>query len=209
MGDRDADGQPDPRFNILRRIDRDICEMLGLAKGVLADGRVVEAEAQALREWALMHPQVIDCWPGNALHHRLELIFHDGSVAAEEREDLADLLRQMVGGEAGVMGGASTATTLPLDRPPPLVIFPRRRFVFTGKFAFGPRTACEEAVEKLGGYCGSSVSLDTHYVVIGTFGSRDWIHTTHGRKIQQAVEYRDAGRDLAIIGEDHWAEMIP
>jgi hypothetical protein len=42
----------------------------------------------------------------------------------------------------------------------------------------------------------------------GTFGSRDWVHTSFGRKIQKAVDYRTSGSRLAIVGEDHWARCI-
>jgi hypothetical protein len=51
--------------------------------------------------------------------------------------------------------------------------------------------------------------METNYVVIGTFGSRDWVHTSFGRKIEKAVDYRTKGYPLAIITEDHWAAQLP
>ncbi len=48
----------------------------------------------------------------------------------------------------------------------------------------------------------------TNYLIIGTFGSRDWVHTSFGRKIEKAVQYRIAGCRLAIVGEDHWAASL-
>jgi hypothetical protein len=74
--------------------------------------------------------------------------------------------------------------------------------VFTGKFAFGPRRVCEAAVEALGGRAGSSVTRVTNYLVIGTFGSRDWIHTSHGRKIEQAVNTGPPGSDSRLCRGD-------
>jgi hypothetical protein len=46
-------------------------------------------------------------------------------------------------------------------------------------------------------------------LIVGTFGSRDWVHTSFGRKIEKAVTYRRAGQRLAIISEDHWAGSLP
>lgn len=50
----------------------------------------------------------------------------------------------------------------------------------------------------------ASVSKKLDYLVIGEIGSRDWIHSTHGRKIEKAVELRNGGARLAIVSERHW-----
>lgn len=47
----DPDGQAlNLAFNRARRTERDVCELLGLAKGLLADGVVTESEATLLRD---------------------------------------------------------------------------------------------------------------------------------------------------------------
>jgi len=138
--DLDPHGQPfNLRFNRARRAERDLSEMLGLAKGVLADGLVTEAEAELLRNWALHHPDATEQWPVNILKERLDRIFADGRVQEAERQDLSSLLESIVGGTAGVIVGEDAATELPIDRPPPTLVWQDSIFVFTGKFAFGPR----------------------------------------------------------------------
>jgi NAD-dependent DNA ligase len=114
----------------------------------------------------------------------------------------------IVGGTAGMVAGTDAATELPLDRPPPQISWSGSIFVFTGKFVFGPRSACERQVTSLGGHAEKSITKRTRYLVLGTFASRDWIQTSFGRKIEKAVEYRDAGVPLAIVGEDHWATSL-
>jgi hypothetical protein len=42
-------------------------------------------------------------------------------------------------------------------------------------------------------------------VIVGEGGSRDWLHSSYGRKIQEAVDYRDKGAMISIIPERHWA----
>ena len=203
---RDDDGQPiNASLNQRRRADRDITEMLGLAKGILADGIVQPSEVETLRLWLNAHPSATHTWPVSAVWERLERIFRDGRVDDEEREDLGELLRQVVGGDAGTIGTAAATTELPVDRPAPPVIWERQLFVFTGKMACGTRGRCQERVLGRGGVCESDVTRRTNYLVLGSLGSRDWKHTSFGLKIEAAVALRSAGHKLAIIGEEHWA----
>jgi NAD-dependent DNA ligase len=206
----DAHGQPfNVRFNRARRAERDLSEMLGLAKGLLADGIVTDDEAALLANWAAKHPDATEQWPVSILKARLDRVFEDGKVDEDERRDLSELLASIVGGTAGIMVGEDAATVLPLDDPTPDLTWTGSVFVFTGKFAFGPRADCERQVIKLGAACERTITHRTRYLVIGTFGSRDWVHTSFGRKIEKAVQYRDDGHSLAIIAEDHWASSLP
>jgi hypothetical protein len=207
MNDLDPHGQPyNLHFNRARRAERDLSELLGLAKGLLADGVVTEPEADLIRQWVSGHPDAVDQWPVNMLHARLQCMYEDGRVDDRERQDLAELLQALVGGNAGIIVGEDAATDLPVDQPPPPLIWAGSVFVFTGKFAFGPRSVCERQVARLGGVCERTVTKRTSYLVIGTFGSRDWVQTSFGRKIEKAVAYREAGRQIAIVSEDYWAE---
>lgn len=205
----DADGQPlNPYFNRQARADRDITEMLGLAKGILADGIVQPSEVEAIRLWLNAHPSAARDWPVSAVWDRLERIFADGRVDADEREDLGELLRQVVGGDAGVLSQHGATTELPFDRPAPTIIWQGRVFVFTGKMACGTRKHCQDAAVGRGGVSDGTVTRRTNYLVLGAFGSRDWKHTSFGRKIEDAVALRDAGQSLAIISEQHWVRSV-
>ena len=97
------------------------------------------------------------------------------------------LLDQLVSGELSAVCDTDAATTLPLDQPPPTLAWVGMTYVFTGKFAFGTRRDCEREVEKRGGACESTITKSTSFLVIGTFGSRDWVHTAFGREIEKAV----------------------
>lgn len=209
----DAHGQPDARFNAKRRIDRGVSELLGLVRGILVDGVVSEGEAHALHGWLQANPDLEGVWPVNVLAARLERIFEDGVVDTDEREDLAELLKQMVGGgehsSYGIALGHSGATTLPLDEPAPCLKFNGLVYVFTGKFAYGPRKVCEQVVVELGGVCEKNITQRTNVLVIGTFGSRDWVQSPYGRKIEKAVKYRQEGLPVSLVSEDHWAMTLP
>lgn len=202
-----ADAQPPGAFNASRRIDRGIHEMLGLCRGVLADGKVSTDEALLLMNWMLANQDLTDQWPASALVQRLDRIFADGVVDPEEQEELADLLREITGILEGGEQGVGRSTTLPLDRPPPGLRFAGWEYVFTGRFACGTRRWCQQAVERLGAATTSDVTLRTNVLVVGTYGSRDWAHSSFGRKIEKALEYRRK-TEIVIVDEAHWSGFL-
>jgi len=205
----DVHGQPlNLRLNAARRAERDVSELLGLAKGVLADGVVNDDETRYLNEWAAGHPDALARWPVSLIFSRLQQIFSDGRVDEGERGELKELLASLIGGTESVMLGYDAPTTLPLDHPPPPISWDGEIYVFTGRFAFGTRAHCAREVTSRGGQVDDSVTRRTSFLVVGTFSSEDWATTSYGRKIQRAAELRDAGLALRIVGEDHWANAL-
>jgi len=193
--------------------DQGIAEMLGLVRGVLADGVVNDAEAEALAAWVREHPTVTRHWPGDVLHRRLERIFADGRVDDAERADLADLLTRILegapapeGNRGGEGGGGSVD---PFDDPPPFLRFQGRTFVFSGRFAYGSRAACHRAVVRLGGRYAAEVDGGTDYLVVGTFHGRDWAESHAGPEIQRALRARREGGKVAVVSEAHWVASLP
>ena len=98
----------------------------------------------------------------------------------------------------------------PFDRPQPSVLFPKHTFIFTGKFAFGTRKACQDAVVSCGGLAPDqkSVSHLIDYLVIGTEGSKSWRRGTYGNKIEDAILSRRDYGSPAIISEEHWVVAL-
>jgi hypothetical protein len=206
----DVHGQPlDPRINRVRCLERDLSELLGIAKGMLSDGVVNEAEATYLMAWGVSHPDAMAQWPTGLIVARLTQYFADGTIDDVERVQLQELLAALVDGTASLLLGYEGATTLPLDTPPPIIRWgPREVYVFTGRFAYGTRNDCQREVTNRGSVCEPTVTRRTSFMVIGTFGSEDWRHSSFGQKIQRAVDLRGGGSPLRIVGEDHWASAL-
>lgn len=139
---------------------------------------------------------------------RLAQYFSDGRIDDDERAELKALLEALIGGTESVLVGSDAATQLPLDSPAPLISFERELYVFTGRFAYGTRRDCEREVLTRGGAVADDVTQETSFLIIGTFGSRDWSQTSFGRKIRRAVELRGGGMPIRIVGEDHWSKAL-
>lgn len=204
----DDHGQPvNRRLNYRKIEDRQIDELIGMCKMAIGDGHVDMAEVKALLSWLENNQEASDRWPANVLHDRIANILEDGIVDQEEEGELIDLLMQVTGQPIDKTL-AQMSSTLPLCRPFPEIAFADRNFCLTGKFFYGPRKHCEKAIEELGGHSASSPSGKTDYLVIGMIGSTDWIHSTHGRKIEAAVELRETGKKIRIVSEEHWTKYL-
>ena len=206
----DQDGQPLVKaFRSNAVIDRQIDELIGLIKGVMADGMVHQGEVEFLMRWIEVNRDVKDKWPAKAIYPRLMAALEDGNLTLEEEGEIMDILMAAVGGNtAPLIGESSNSTSLPYTAPVPEIVVEGRVFCFTGKFHSGSRNWCQSAVTVRGGQIADGITKKLHYLVIGEIGSRDWLHSTHGRKIEKAIQYNDAGGAIAIVPERHWFESL-
>lgn len=202
----DDNGQPlNKRLGAARLMDRKVDQLMGLCEGIIADGSVVQREAEFLRGWVANNPELIGMWPANVLFARLEECLGDGVLDESEEQELLTLLMDIAGIHTGE---GKTASTLPLCSPQPELLFEGKRFVLTGKFASGSRKECEAIIADLGGEAVKGVSGQVDYLVIGTLVSDQWAHESYGRKIEKAVELRNSGKGVSIVSEEHWAGHI-
>lgn len=202
----DEHGQPVSRaVNARRRADRANDELIGLCRGMLADRRINQEEADFLSQWMEINPDVLNKYPGNLIHARVCEYLEDGILDADEKIELFEFIARMIGHTETPLP-VTTSTSLPFDMPMPDLIFDGCEFCLTGRFAYGTRMDCNLLIKSLGGSLCSTPLKRGCVVVIGFIGSPDWIHSTHGRKIEAAIEYRDAGHPISIVSEDHWMQ---
>ena len=65
----------------IRIQDRLIDELIGISRGVIADGEVDEREAIFLGQWIEQHREVAGKWPVNVLYARLTEMLKDGILS--------------------------------------------------------------------------------------------------------------------------------
>ena len=188
--------------------DRTLDQLIGMAQMAVADGKVTEAEAHVLRKFlqrASLHPTQIT----DTLLSRLNDFFEDDVLDHEEASELLELLESIAGGDLE-HGELARPASLPLCVPVPEVRVAGSVFCFTGTFAFGSRSVCQNVIFRYGGQCErSSVTFDTDYLVIGSYVSDSWKHENFGRKIEKAIDYRARKKGaLSIIGEDTWLQAL-
>lgn len=207
----DENGQPiNQRYRGQAVQGRQIDELIGIVKGVLADGVICQQEVEFLLRWLESNRNAASEWPANVLYSRIAAAMEDGRLDEEEESDIMALLLQTVGGASVPQqdDASSNSTSLPLSDPLPAIEVPDHSFCFTGKFASGTRSWCESAVIERGGLALPSITKKLNFLVIGEIGSRDWLHSTYGLKIKKALDYRASGVPLSIVSERHWHEQV-
>lgn len=194
-------------YNQTQINDRQVNELIGMARGIAADNLVNQAEAESLLNWLIANQAISDNPVVSTLMVRVYDMLSDGVLDTEEAEELLGLLNDLVGGNIEI-GEALKATALPLDDPAPMIEFTDRALCFTGTFAFGKRKDCEAEVARRGGKVGT-VNKKTGYLIIGAYATSSWAHSAYGRKIEKAVEYRDTQQaPIAILSEEHWVSFL-
>jgi NAD-dependent DNA ligase len=208
--DVERDRAPGANMTKSRRVDRASNELVGICRGLLADGHVSQQEAEFLKGWIERNAEFVGDYPFSAIYNLLAEILRDGVIDDEESADLHDTLIRFVGGEAFEASAqtASLSTALPIDVPAPAISHSGAVFVVTGTFTYGARSRVTEAIQTRGGLVSAAPSRKVNYLVIGELGSRDWINSNAGTKIMKAVELRGAGHPIAIVGESHWASSL-
>jgi NAD-dependent DNA ligase len=192
------------KFNRNKIQDRQVDTLIGLSKGLAADGKVDQAEAEFLLSWLVQNRQASDNPLIENLLNKVSEMLEDGILDKEESEELLKILHS-ISGESSEIGELAKTSSLPINDPLPSVVIQDNSFLFTGTCAFGTRKQCQEAIESLGGINAKGVTKSLNYLVLGTYVTDSWIHESFGRKIEKAVEYRDNGIPLIIISEEHWA----
>ena len=189
-----------------RLASRQVDELIGLARGLCADGTINQAEVEFLEKWLGANLHLTDQPLVRVLFDRVRTILADGTVSEEEQRDLFDCLTSL--GTCDLeLGEVLKSTTLPLCSPAPDLEFLGRRYTFTGTFRFGQRKDCEQAVFDRGGDAGS-LTRHTNYLVIGVYATESWKHSSAGNKIIKACEMRDSGIPISIVSEEHWASFL-
>ena len=202
-----SEGKLHMLFNRARIDDRQINELIGLAHGIIADGKVNQAEAKHLQKWLAANSEVSGNPVVGTLFLRVDEMLRDGHLGANESSELLETLTRFAGGDFE-LGEMLKSTDLPLDDPQPVPIFQERRFCFTGTFAYGSRSDCSRAIESRGGAREERPTRNTNYLVVGAYATDSWAHSAWGRKVEKVLDLREKGTTIAIIGESHWARFI-
>ena len=194
------------KYSRARLDDRQVTELIGIARGLIADDFLSDPEIEFLHKWLAASAVVTTNPLIGMVEERLTMVLDDGIVDEDERRDLFDLLKRLTANDFE-LGEVLRSTELPLCTPKPHIEFEHKRFCFTGTFAFGSRNECSAEVTSRGGTAGG-LTKKTDFLVIGEYATESWAQSSWGRKVESAVSNRDAGLPVRIVSEAHWRTSL-
>lgn len=205
----DDDGQPIIQgFNAYSNIRKATEHLLGICQGLIGDGQLTPQEVIFLNTWLANHQDNLAEWPGNIIVARVREVMSDRVISTEECLDLMTTLQALLGGGLEQDAGAGgLSTVLPVD-PIAGMAIPGSLYCFTGKFIYGTRSRCAQAVIARGGQVATNVSQKLDYLVIGQLASRDWAQSSYGTKIEAVMGWKQAGHPIKIIMEATWSRYL-
>lgn len=188
--------------------ESDLHLLNGLCKGLISDRNLNDDEIRYLDWWLSHNGALKDNYPGRELYVLVKEVLKDGVITANESAALHKALVDFTGCDldSGVVDGL--ATRLPIDDVADLKI-QGMVFCLTGAFVAGKRSIVEGLIVKNGGSVTDGITKKLDYLVIGTLSSRDWKFSSHGRKIEKAINYRDEGGKLKIVSEEMLFGSLP
>ncbi|HGM4778311.1 TPA: BRCT domain-containing protein [Serratia marcescens] len=190
-------------------VESDLHLLNGLCKGLISDRDLSEHEIKYLDWWLTQNGALKNNYPGRELYALVKDILSDGVITPEESATLHKALVDFTGCdlESGVVDGLATRLPVDTDFSPEIN---GKVFCLTGVFMAGKRSIVEERVKAAGGHVIGNITKKLDYLVIGTLSSRDWKFSSHGRKIEKAISYRDEeGAKLKIISEENLFDLLP
>ncbi|EBH6782433.1 NAD-dependent DNA ligase [Salmonella enterica] len=189
--------------------ESDLHLLNGLCKGLISDKALSDEEVRYLDWWLTQNGTLKNNYPGKELYKLVKEILNDGVITAEESQTLHKALVDFTGCdlESGVVDGLSTK--LPVDSDAEIEL-EGKIFCLTGVFMAGKRSHVEDILKRCNGLISNTVTKKIDYLVIGTLSSRDWRFSSHGRKIEKAISYRDnEGVGLKVISEEMLFDALP
>ena len=186
-------------------------ELLGLARGMLADQELSNTEIEFLQAWLSEHAEVTRNFPGSVVQTRIEEVLEDGIITEEERSHLVQTLQQLIDDKLEQLAEQVDITELWFDEAGE-IDFDRSRFCLTGNFIYGPIRVCSMAIEQRGGEVSTSLAEGAFdsplFLVVGALGVDEWREGGLGRQIETAMRMSAIGAPVKIIPEDSWVSQL-
>jgi len=193
--------------NPTENLKQSLGELLGVARGLLADQVLTDGEINFLHDWLEDRYHMTSSFPGNVIHRRIKEVLEDGIVTEEERSHLVNTLTMLVEDRLEDLAEQVDLTELWFDEVG-LIDFSQSKFCLTGNFVYGPLEFCESAIKERGGVVDQSVDQEVQYLVVGGLGVDEWRSGGLGSKIEKAMRLRAQNNSVKIIPEDSWVAHL-
>jgi NAD-dependent DNA ligase len=189
------------------KLKQSLGELLGLARGLMADQVLTNSEIHFLHDWLEQRYSMTSSFPGNVIHERIKDVLEDGVITEEERSHLVGTLNMLIEDRLEDLAEQVDLTELWFDEVG-LLDFNKTRFCLTGNFVYGPKDVCQSAIEQRGGIVSPAVGDELQVLVVGGLGVDEWRSGGLGTKIESAMKLRARRKSIKIIPEDSWVTNL-
>jgi len=160
-----------------------------------------EQEVEALSDWLRANESIKEIWPANIIIGRFSKLLANGDKSTAERDDFLALINQITGAQVDASKEAIEEAADFFADTIDNLNFENTTFCLTGDFVSGDRSVVEKILHERGALTSTSVNSDTDYLLIGAFAARNWMDTSHGRKIEKVLQLKRKGVNVTIITE--------
>jgi hypothetical protein len=183
-------------------------QLLGLITGLMADGTLNDPEIKMLDTWLTANQSVAEVWPGSDIWLAVKYTLRNSTITEDDRAILQENLKTFTTSQFSETGSVSAEVVgIDFDEICEVNLY-RAKICLTGTFMYGDRSECEAASVLAGATPSKKPAFKSHYLIVGTNVSPDWLHTSFGLKIQDAVSMQKSGSDLKIITEARWLAAL-
>lgn len=193
-------------------VTADLQRLHAILGGIVSDAKVTEDELRGLSTWLSEHQHLKTCWPYDEIDSLIVGVMKDKIISSEEHSLLKDFFSEFI----AVMDDRTItspvfkegANIVGLCAVCPEIEFTDSTFCFTGASTRYTRKALVATVESLGGQFTPNVTKSVNYLVIGADGNPCWAYACYGRKVEKAIELREAGVRVVIVHENDFHDAV-
>jgi NAD-dependent DNA ligase len=174
-------------------------EFLGFCGGIICDGKILQAEVEAIRDRFRASDVLVASVPFAQLRRAVEAVLADHVVTEAEAREIEEWIAHLVGSGYMDTEMPNIGQVAILDAPitdPKEIRLSGSTFVLTGPMVMGPRSYIVEEIARVGGKYANTTTRGTDYVVVSSTASKNWRTTSFGTKIERAKELIEDGYKL-------------
>lgn len=192
-------------LSVADRID----EFLGFCAGIIADGKVHEAEALAIKRRFELDPELAQSAKVAKIYRVVADALMDGNLDDDEQRDIRKWIVRL----AGDGYAAAVSQALPPHLPEMIadqraIVFEDRVFVVAGVLGVGPGYEIASMLGALGGELADEVSHETDFLIVAHDAARDWLAGRIASEIDAARRLIANGAGLKFVSEQEFEAAL-
>ena len=166
-----------------------------IVETLMEDNKIDLSEINQLNEWLDSNGNLIGNYPFDKINSIIKNVLCDGKISDEEYVILIGIFNEFINPLKNKSFNCN-------------IIFQDNIFCLTGTFNSGTKEEIESKIISKGGICVKNVSSKTNYLIVGGSGSEAWKFGNYGGKVQKAMELKEKGNNLNIIGEEAFIDNL-